>query len=154
MRIRRRLSVTAILLLLATSAAAEAAAQNRPTLYARMGGYDRIAAVIDDFLGRFDADPALAPFLGGINAVEGARIRQHFVDFLCHRTGGPCLYNGRDMKITHEGLPITEAHFAAVTRHFDAALEKQGVPAPERREVMTMLQSLREMIVQRPASSP
>lgn len=40
-------------------------------------------------MGRFGADPQLAPLLGGINAPEGARIRQHFVDFICVRTGGP-----------------------------------------------------------------
>jgi hemoglobin len=110
--------------------------------------------VIDDFLRRFDADPSLVPFLGGINAVEGARIRQHFVDFICARTGGPCLYNGRDMKSTHEGLPITGAHFASLMRHIGAALEQQGVPAKERRELLALLEPLRDTIVQRPASSP
>ncbi|MEZ4589038.1 MAG: hypothetical protein R2909_21915, partial [Gemmatimonadales bacterium] len=42
-----------------------------PSLYNRLGGYDKIAAFVDDFIERFDADPALAPFLGGLNAAAG-----------------------------------------------------------------------------------
>lgn len=136
-------------LFVALTGASPLAAQQSNSLYSRIGGYDVIAGVVDDFLVRFDADPELVPFLGGVNAAAGARIRQHFVDFLCARSGGPCLYNGRDMKDTHAGLPITRQHFDAVIRHFVAALEAKRVAERERTELLAMLESLRPEIVTR-----
>ena len=127
--------------------AVAAAAQEGPSLYERMGGYDVIAAFVDDFFTRFGEDPELAPYLGGINAAEGARVHQHFVDFVCARTGGPCLYNGRDMSATHEGLGITGPHFDAVIGHMEDALEAQNVPAPEREELLAMLRGMKSRIV-------
>jgi hemoglobin len=139
-----------LILLLALAMTTEpAAAQSADTpLYQRMGGYDRIAAVVDDFFGRFGTDPTLAPFLGGLNAAAGARVRQSFIDFFCARTGGPCLYNGRDMKSAHEGLAIREAHFESVIRHFEAALDAQRVGGAEKQEILTMLRGLKADIVQ------
>ena len=134
-----------------TAAALEAQEANGAelSLYERLGGYDVIAAVVDDFFERFDTDPELMPFLGGINAAEGARIRQHFVDFICARTGGPCLYLGRDMKEAHEGLPITDSHFDRVMRHLRDALDNQDVPERAKRELTSMLNGLRAEITTR-----
>lgn len=136
-----------LLALVATTEPAAAQSADAP-LYQRMGGYDRIATVVDDFFGRFGTDPTLAPFLGGLNAAAGARVRQNFIDFFCARTGGPCLYNGRDMKSAHEGLAIKEAHFESVIRHFDAALDAQRVGGAEKQELLTMLRGLKADIVQ------
>lgn len=118
-----------------------------PSLYDRLGGYDMIAATVDAFFERFGADPELAPFLGGINAAEGARIRQRFVDFICARTGGPCVYLGRDMRSAHEGLPITDAHFDRVVGHIRDALRAVGVPETAASELMEMVEALRSQIV-------
>lgn len=117
------------------------------TLYHRLGGYDVIAATVDDFFARFGEDPALAPFLGGINAAEGARVRQRFIDFMCARTGGPCLYLGRDMAAAHEGLGITNDHFDRVVTHFRAALQANQVPEGAAAELMAMVEGLRSQIV-------
>lgn len=119
------------------------------SLYERLGGYDVIAGVVDDFLGRFGEDPELAPFLGGINASEGARVRQRFVDFACARSGGPCLYLGRDMRVAHEGLPITDVHFELVMEHLRAAVTAVGVPEDAGAELIAMFEALRADIVHR-----
>ena len=140
--------IAAVLVLSASAAWTAGAHAQEESLYKRMGGYDVIAAVVDDFFGRFDRDPDLMPFLGGINAANGGRIRQNFVDFACAQTGGPCVYNGRDMKATHTGLPITDSHFDAVIRHFGAALDAQNVGAREREEFLAMLRALKSIIVQ------
>jgi hemoglobin len=139
-----------VCVLVSGPAAGPAAAQAQErTLYQRVGGYDVIAALVVDFFGRFETDAELTPFLGGLNEAAGARIHQHFVDFFCARTGGPCLYNGRDMKSTHAGLPIRDAHFEAVIRHISAALDAQKVAAREKQEILTMLRGLKSEIVQR-----
>ena len=83
------------------------------TLYRRLGGYDVIAAVIDEFLSRFRSDPRLARFGGGRSLDSRQRTRQLIVEQICSLAGGPCVYTGRDMKTTHAGLGITEAEWQA-----------------------------------------
>jgi len=121
----------------------------RPSLYKRLGGYDVIASSVDNFLERYDNDPELRQFLGGLNAAESARVRQHFVDYLCERTGGPCLYLGRDMVKTHEGLSITDSHYDRVMVHLDDAFTHVGIPAVEKQEMLVMLEALRAETVGR-----
>jgi hemoglobin len=41
-----------------------AASQAAPSLYKRLGGYDALAAVTDDFLQRLVGDPQFARFFG------------------------------------------------------------------------------------------
>ena len=54
-----------VLALVAGLGAAAGAQQKPPTLYKRLGGYDAIAAVVDDFLGRLIADKQLSRFFTG-----------------------------------------------------------------------------------------
>ena len=90
--------------LLALAICAPVEAQQAPTLYKRLGGYDALAAVTDDFLGRLAADQQFGRFFVGHSADSIKRIRQLIVDQLCAATGGPCVYTGRDMKTAHAGL--------------------------------------------------
>ena len=88
-----------------SAAAPQAAAQD--SLYKRLGGYDALAAVTDDFIGRLATDPKEGRFFVGLSTDSKVRVRQHVVDFLCVATGGPCKYTGRDMETAHTGLNIT-----------------------------------------------
>jgi hemoglobin len=122
----------------------------RPSLYQRLGGYDALAAVVDDFIGRMLSDPALAPFFAGHGTESKLRIRQLVVDQLCAATGGPCVYLGRDMKATHAGLGITEAQWNAGVAHLSATLDKFKVGHGERGEVLAAIGSLKGDIVESP----
>jgi hemoglobin len=119
------------------------------TLYKRLGGYDAIAAVADDFLGRLMADPQLKRFFQGVSADSGKRIRQLAVDQLCAATGGPCVYIGRDMKTAHAGLGITQSDWDTMVKHLVASLDKFNVPEREKNEVLTALTPLKADIVEK-----
>jgi len=125
----------------------QAVAQQQPTLYHRLGGYDAIAAVTDDLLVRLIADPQLKRFFPGLSADSQKRLRQHFVDFLCNATGGPCLYLGRDMKTAHTGLNITEDDWSAAVKDLVATLDKFKVPEKEKNEVLGAVSGLKGDIV-------
>jgi hemoglobin len=120
------------------------------SLYKRLGGYDSIAAVTDDFVPRLVADPALSSFFAGHSADSLKRVRQLAVDFICSATGGPCLYIGRDLKTAHAGLGITEAQWTASTTHFVATLDKFQVPAKEKAELVALVSTLKKDIVEKP----
>jgi hemoglobin len=124
------------------------AQQAAPTLYKRLGGYDAVAAVSDDFLGRLAADPQFARFFGGHATDSMMKLRQHVVDLLCLSTGGPCVYTGRDMKTSHAGLRITERDWDASIRHLNGTLDRFAVPPKERDEVLAALRPLKKDIVE------
>lgn len=134
---------------LATPAAPQATAAKDPTLYTRLGGYDAVAAVTDDFVGRLAGDPSLGRFFKGHSTNSLGRIRQLIVDQLCNVTGGPCVYTGRDMKTTHAGLAITEADWQASVKHLVATLDKFKVPQKEKDEVLAAVSGLKKDIVER-----
>ncbi len=127
----------------------QAIAQQQKSLYQRLGGYDALAAVTDDFLQRIATDPQLQRFFVGHNKEGLTRIRQHIIDFLCVATGGPCSYTGQDMRTAHTGLGITEEDWNATAKDLTATLDKFKVPDKEKNEVMTAISGLKGDIVGR-----
>ncbi len=93
--LRTLLPALALAVLVASTPAARA--QTKKTLYERLGGYNAIAAVTDDFIGRLVADKQLERFFVGHSTDSKKRIRQHVIDQLCAATGGPCIYTGLTM---------------------------------------------------------
>ena len=118
------------------------------TLYARLGGYDAIAAVANDLLPRLMADAQLARFWQHRGEDGVRREKQLLIDFLCASAGGPLYYTGRDMTITHRGMRISESDWAVFLTHVKATLEKFTVPARERGEVLAFLESTKKDIVE------
>jgi len=117
------------------------------SLYERLGGYNAIAAVVDDFMGRLVADAQLARFFTGHGTDSKKRIRQLTVDQICEATGGPCFYTGRDTKTVHTGLGITESDWQVSVKHLTATLDKFKVPQKEKDEVFAAVSGLKRDIV-------
>ena len=124
-------------------------ASQEKSLYVRLGGYDAIAAVTDDFIGRLIKDTQSSRFFSGFSTDSLRRIRQLIVDQLCAATGGPCFYTGRDMKVAHAGLGITEKDWEAAANHLVATLNKFNVPEKEKNEVLVIISSLKKDIVEK-----
>lgn len=134
--------------LLTIGAAMPAAAQEK-SLYQRVGGYDALAAVVDDFIVRLVTDKQFEKFFAGASNDSKKRIRQHILDQFCAATGGPCVYMGRDMKTTHGGLGITNAEWDAAAKHLSASLDKFKVPEKEKGEILAFVTSLKKDIVEK-----
>ena len=81
------------------------------SLYARLGGYDRLVRVLDGVSGRLMRDEALQLFFRGHNETSKKQLKERFIDFVCERAGGPVLYTGVDLKAAHEGLRISGEDF-------------------------------------------
>lgn len=121
---------------------------SQKTLYERLGGYDAICAVANDLLPRLQADPRLGRFWQHRGEDGIAREKQLLIDFLCSSAGGPLYYTGRDMKISHKGMKISEGDWGALLAHLNATLDTFKVPQPERGEVVAFIQSTKTEIVE------
>lgn len=118
------------------------------TLYERLGGYDAVVAVVDNFLPRLMDDPRLGRFWEHRGHDGIARERQLLIDFLCASAGGPMYYTGRDMLLTHQGMRIDEDDWVAVIGHLRETLEGFGVAADLRDEVLAFIESTKADIVE------
>ena len=143
----RSWTASLIALIWLATVAGVASAGPQKSLYERLGGYDAVAAVVDDFLGRMIADKQLGRFFAGLGDDRKHRARQLTVDFVCEATGGPCYYTGRDMKTTHKGMGITAADWNLAVGHLKATLAKFKVPAQEQKEVLDLIGGLRDQVV-------
>jgi hemoglobin len=118
------------------------------SLYRRLGGYDALAAVTDDFVARLATDKTEKRFFVGLNDASKARVRQHVVDLLCSATGGPCIYLGQDMKTAHHGLGITENDWQITVKLLTQTLDKFNVGQKERDDLFAILTKIKPDIVQ------
>ena len=119
------------------------------SLYTRLGGYDAIAAVVDDLLPRLRSDELLSRFWTSPRSVDTLnRERQLAVDFIVAAAGGPTIYLGRDMKMSHKGMGITKADYAAFMRCLSDTLTAFEVAEPERSEVAAFAASLEPEIAE------
>ena len=123
--------------------------ESEKSLYKRLGGYDVIAAVVNDYVSAIRSDPQFSRLSGGRGTDKKNRDVQLNIDILCALTGGPCYYIGRDMKTSHAGLGITESEWEANMKHVAAALDKSKVPQNEKEEVLAIIENLKQDIVEK-----
>ncbi|HET9528415.1 MAG TPA: group 1 truncated hemoglobin [Pyrinomonadaceae bacterium] len=148
-RFQRTTVLGLVLSLLLTMSATASAATQEKSLYDRVGGYNALAAVVDDFIVRLVSDKQFEKFFIGQSNDSKKRIRQHILDQFCAATGGPCVYTGREMKTSHAGLGITNAEWDAAAKHLVASLDKFKVPEKEKSEILSFVTSLKKDIVEK-----
>jgi hemoglobin len=138
------LAAAAALLALGACATRETGPAAEPTLYQRLGGQDAITAVVDDAVDRIAADPRINGRFGGTGIPH---LKARLVELLCLRSGGPCVYTGRDMAGAHEGMNIRDDEFDALAQDVAESLAKFQVPAAEQDELMRILGQMRNAVV-------
>ena len=124
-----------------------AACAERPipvSLYSRIGGRAAIVAVVDQLATTIAADRRIS---GVFAASDMAAFKAGLVDQLCMVSGGPCHYDGPDMRTAHAGRQISDADFDAFVADLVAALDHFNVPAGEKTELLALLAPMRRDIV-------
>ena len=116
------------------------------TLYERLGGKAALQAVVGELWNNVAAD---ARINGRFKHTKPEAFGGQLVEFLCQASGGPCRYQGKDMKSAHTGMKLTDVEFNALAEDTTKALNKFKVPAKEQSEVIGMLASLKGDVVGR-----
>jgi hemoglobin len=122
----------------------------KPSLYDRLGGVYSISTVVDDFVNRIMVDPRLNanPFVDEAHhRVPPAGFKYLVTEMLCGAAGGPQIYTGRDMAASHQHLKITAGEWQAFMEDLTQTLDKFDVPATERAEIETLVESTHAAIV-------
>ena len=131
----------------------EKAAHTQQSLYSRLGGYDVLAAFVHDLMPRLRDDDTLWVYWKGISDDSARRGDQLIIDFLCAAFEGPVHYAGRDMRLSHKGMGITEAEWGIFMPHVAAALDSVGVAPREKAEFLEIADGLKWDIIDAPPSA-
>jgi len=74
--------------------------------------------------------------------------KQLLIDFLCANAGGPIYYTGRDMKLSHKGMKISESDWSIFLGHAGDTMTALSVPKQECDDVVAFVLSLKDDVVE------
>ena len=123
---------------------------SQPSLYERLGGVYAIAAVVDDFIDRIMQDSRLNanPKVDEAHhRVSKAGFKYLVTEQVCWAAGGPQIYTGKSMRDSHAHLDITEFEWQSFLDDLRQTFDKFDVPAAERAELLTIVDSTKSDIV-------
>ena len=117
------------------------------SLYDRLGGKDGINAVVEALLKNVAGDPELKKIFAKTTGPKLDAFKKNLGDQLCEVTGGPCKYQGKDMKATHAAMKVTEAQWDKFVSALTASLNEAKVADNEQSELLALLAPMKSEIV-------
>jgi hemoglobin len=139
MTLRKLLAPCAMLLLYASAHAAE-------PLFFRMGGEAKLKPAMDELVAVMLEDERINFVFA---QTDLTKFKHLLYTQLCELAGGPCIYDGRDMRTAHAKLPITNAQFNALAEDLYIAFDRVGVSYALQNEMIALLAPMQRDIVKR-----
>ena len=111
--------------------------------FERLGGEEKVRAIVDSFMERVFADRMIGFFF---RDADRKRIKEMEYQLTAEFLGAGISYHGRPLAIVHAKHPIMGGHFARRRQILKETLESFGVPAAIREAWLRHTDSLRELI--------
>jgi hemoglobin len=115
----------------------------RPVLD-EFGGVDGLKILMDDFMARLLADARTREFF---EFSDHARVKQQLVEQFCVILGGDCVYSGRSMAESHQGLDIRRGEFNALVEILQQAMDARAVPFAAQNKLLAKLAPMHREVV-------
>ncbi|MFG5406897.1 group 1 truncated hemoglobin [Piscinibacter sakaiensis] len=90
-----------------------------------LGGPAGIDGIVEGMLQRALSDPRLLPFFGDADLPN---LRTQLKAQFCRLSGGPCVYEGANMRKAHAGLDLRAADFNALVEVLQDTMAARGIP--------------------------
>ena len=139
--------LTAITTLLVALLLRPAIAAGDDALYQALGGKPGIAALMEDLVDRVRQDPGLAPFF---KDTKKPYLAEQLTDQVCMLAGGPCQYEGANMKGAHEEFAIHKRDFNALVEALQASMRARGIAFNTQNALLARLAPMHRDIITRP----
>lgn len=131
-------------LLAQAQAQASAMAVADDSLYTALGAQDGITKLADDFVNRLKVDARLAPAFKDTNAKN---LKLMLAQQFCKVSGGPCVYEGADMKSAHSGMDITKTDFHALVEVLQVSMDASGISFGAQNQLLARLAPMHRDII-------
>ena len=99
---------------------------------------------MDDFVNRVVKDPRIGSHF---KEVKPAALKQSLTDQICQLSGGPCQYEGADMKSAHADMDIHKGHFNALVEVLQTAMDAQDIPFAQQNRLLALLAPMHRDII-------
>lgn len=116
----------------------------KASLYERLGGFDRITAIVNNLVDLHMANPLI---MSRFENADPQKLKESATLFFCAGSGGAETYPGKDMLAVHKRMNISEQEFITVFDDALAALDANQVGPDERMEVLAILYSMKGQVV-------
>ena len=113
-------------------------------LYQALGEKPGITRLMDDFVNRVVKDPRIGSHF---KDTKPAALKESLTDQVCQLSGGPCKYEGADMKSAHADMDITKAHFNALVEVLQAAMAAQGIAFAQQNRLLALLAPMHRDVI-------
>lgn len=114
------------------------------SLFERLGGEEGIKSIANDVVDLHFANPDISARFA---PVDKDNLKNAAATFFIAGTGGPNVYEGKDMLSVHRNMNISHREFMAVCDDALEALQKNGIGQREQEEVLFVFYSMRHDIV-------
>jgi hemoglobin len=121
------------------------------SLWERLGGEAGVTKVVDQFVAKATANPAVDFSRDGRfkpSPDDVKKIKRQLVAMISEASGGPLKYEGKSMKEAHKGMGITAAQFDALAKDLKDVLESNAVKAADIKDIMDAVGKTRADIVE------
>ena len=142
----KRHSIALVLALMLGAAHVTHLAAADDDLYVAFGGKSGLSALMDDFVTRLVADPRTRPFFANTDLNN---LKVLLTEQLCELSGGPCRYDGRDMRSAHEGMGVAKSHFNALVEVLQQAMEAKKIPFTVQNRMLALLAPMHRDIIEK-----
>lgn len=106
------------------------------TLYDDLGGSAGVARLADAFISRLAENPLVVDTFADTDMDQ---FRRHLMDQLCELGDGGCVYEGRSMRESHEGLNIEPRQFNATVEDLMQAMDDVELPQGVQNRLLKLL---------------
>lgn len=152
--------LVSILLLCAATLAAQAQGQKPPrspddtgsavkplgddALYRALGGQDGLRRLMADFVPRVKADPQIGVFFKDTNLEE---LQKQLTQQFCLLAGGPCRYEGANMKNVHADFQIRKADFNRLVELLQQSMDARQIPFAAQNRMLAQLAPMHRDVI-------
>ena len=139
----------AALLLVGVSVPASAQAQTSvavqdASLYMALGEVAGLTKLTDDFVDRLKVDARLAPAFKDTNAKN---LKKMLMQQFCKVSGGPCVYEGADMKSAHANMDITKTDVHALVEVLQQSMDASGIAFTTQNQLLARLAPMHRDVI-------
>lgn len=120
-------------------------------LYRAFGEKAGLVSLMDVFMTRLLDDPRTGPHFKPANQQH---VKEQLVEQFCALSGGPCVYQGADMKTAHAELDIRKSDFHALVEVLQHSMDARGIAFARQNQMLALLAPMhRDTITVRSAAN-
>ena len=138
--------MTGLVQMCAASEEARVARHEAKPLYYRLGESGKITELTTEIVRLHSINPDFERFWGD---VDEERLIKNVSDFVSTGTGGPKVYEGRDMPTAHAHLELSKADFLSAGGDVGQAMKNKGYGDEEIQEFVCILVSMKDLVITR-----